>query len=181
MDIIKTFTFLFLFALNISYCQQIKWMSLDQALKQQKIKPKKIIMDVFTKWCGPCRLLDKKTFGNPDVSSYISQNFYAVKFNAEGNEEIIFYDKKFSNPNYNPDRKGRNSTHDFTKFLGIRGYPTIVFFSEEGDPIIPLTGYFNVRQIEPYLKMIKRGDYAIFKDSDDIEKYIENFVYRFRQ
>ena len=107
--------------------------------------------------------------------------FYAVKFNAEGDEEIFFYDKKFSNSNYNPNRKGRNSTHDFTKFLGIKGYPTIVFFSEEGDPIIPLMGYFNVRQIEPYLKMIKRGDYAVFKDSDDIEKYIENFSYRFRQ
>ena len=169
------------FSLNFIFSQDIKWMSLEKALEAQKVLPKKIIMDVYTTWCGPCRLLDKKTFGNPDVSRYISQNFYAVKFNAEGDEKIFFYDKKFSNPNYNPDRKGRNSTHDFTKFLGIRGYPTIVFFSEEGDPIIPLTGYFNVRQIEPYLKMIKRGDYAVFKDSDDIEKYIENFAYRFRQ
>ena len=41
------------------------------------------------------RLLDKKTFGNPDVSRYISQNFYAVKFNAEGNEEIFFMIKNF--------------------------------------------------------------------------------------
>ena len=65
-------------------------MSLDQALKATKIKPKKIIMDVYTKWCGPCRLLDKKTFGNPDVSRYISQNFYAVKFNAEGERRNIF-------------------------------------------------------------------------------------------
>ena len=181
MGITKTLTLLFFFIMNISFSQQIQWMSLDQALKEQKLKPKKIIMDVYTKWCGPCRLLDKKTFGNPDVSRYISQNFYAVKFNAEGNEEILFYNKKFTNSNYNPERKGRNSTHDFTRFLGIRGYPTIVFLSEEGDPIMPLTGYFNVRQIEPYLKMIKRGDYAVFKDSDDIEKYIENFSYRFRQ
>ena len=181
MGITKNFILFFVFITNIFYAQQIEWMSLGEALKAQKIKPKKIIMDVYTKWCGPCRLLDKKTFGNPDVSRYITQNFYAVKFNAEGNEEIIFYDKKFSNPNYNPDRKGRNSTHDFTIFLGIRGYPTIIFFSEEGDPIIPLTGFFNVKQIEPYLKMIKRGDYAVFKDSDDIEKYIENFSYKFRQ
>ena len=181
MGIIKTSILIFFFVLKISYSQQINWMSLDEALKAQKIEPKKIIMDVYTNWCGPCRLLDKKTFGNLDVSRYISQNFYAVKFNAEGDEEIFFYDKKFYNSNYNPNRKGRNSTHDFTKFLGIKGYPTIVFFSEEGDPIIPLTGYFNVRQIEPYLKMIKRGDYAVFKNSDDIEKYIENFSYRFRQ
>ena len=181
MDIFRFLVLILFFSLDLTFSQDIKWMSLEKALEAQKVLPKKIIMDVYTTWCGPCRLLDKKTFGNPDVSRYISQNFYAVKFNAEGDEEIFFYDKKFSNPNYNPDRKGRNSTHDFTKFLGIRGYPTIVFFSEEGDPIIPLTGYFNVRQIEPYLKMIKRGDYAVFKDSDDIEKYIENFAYRFRQ
>ena len=181
MDITKIYILILFFTISISYSQQIKWMSLNEALKAQKIEPKKIIMDVYTKWCGPCRLLDKKTFGNPDVSRYIYQNFYAVKFNAEGNEEIFFYDKKYLNTNYNPNRKGRNSTHDFTKFLGIRGYPTIVFFSEDGDPIMPLTGYFNVRQIEPYLKMIKRGDYAIFKDSDDIEKYIKNFSYRFRE
>ncbi len=181
MDIIKKFILLFFFIVNICHSQKINWISLDKALEAQKNEPKKIIMDVYTTWCGPCRLLDKKTFGNPDVSRYISQNFYAVKFNAEGNEEIFFYDKKFSNPNYNYERKGRNSTHDFTKFLGIRGYPSIVFFSEEGDPIMPLTGYFNVRQIEPYLKMIKKGDYAVFKDSDDLEKYIENFIYRFRQ
>jgi thioredoxin-related protein len=181
MDIFRFLVLILFFSLDLTFSQDIKWMSLEKALEAQKVLPKKIIMDVYTTWCGPCRLLDKKTFGNPDVSRYISQNFYAVKFNAEGDEEIFFYDKKFSNPNYNPDRKGRNSTHDFTKFLGIRGYPTIIFFSEEGDPIIPLTGYFNVRQIEPYLKMIKRGDYAVFKDSDDIEKYIENFAYRFRQ
>ena len=181
MDIFRFLILILFFSSDLTFSQNIKWMSLEKALEAQKVLPKKIIMDVYTTWCGPCRLLDKKTFGNPDVSRYISQNFYAVKFNAEGDEEIFFYDKKFSNPNYNPDRKGRNSTHYFTKFLGIRGYPTIIFFSEEGDPIIPLTGYFNVRQIEPYLKMIKRGDYAVFKDSDDIEKYIENFAYRFRQ
>ena len=86
MGINKIYTLLFFLTINFSYSQQIKWMSMGEALKAQKINPKKIIMDVYTKWCGPCRLLDKKTFGNPDVSRYISQNFYAVKFNAEGED-----------------------------------------------------------------------------------------------
>ena len=47
-------------------------------------------MDVYTNWCGPSKLLDKNTFQNPDVSRYISEHFYAVKFNAEGTEEITF-------------------------------------------------------------------------------------------
>ena len=125
-------------------------------------------MDVYTNWCGPCKMLDKYTFQNEDVVAYVNEHYYAVKFNAEGDEVINFFDQKFINSNYDPNKKGRNSTHQFTRFLKVEGYPTIVFFSEEGDPIIPLTGYFNVRQIEPYLKMIKRGDYAIFKDSDDL-------------
>ena len=180
MDIFRFLVLILFFSLDLTFSQDIKWMSLEKALEAQKVLPKKIIMDVYTTWCGPCRLLDKKTFGNPDVSRYISQNFYAVKFNAEGDEEIFFYDKKFSNPNYNPDRKGRNSTHDFTKFLGIRGYPTIIFFSEEGDPIIPVKGYLNPREIELYLKLIKKGDYFAFRSEDDFEKYKKYFRPKFR-
>ena len=119
MGTTKIYIFLLLFAINVTYSQKIKWLSLDEALKAQKIQPKKIIMDVYTKWCGPCRLLDKKTFGNPDVSRYISQNFYAVKFNAEGDEEIFFYDKKYSNPNYNPDKVDTNErSYNDPRFAG---------------------------------------------------------------
>ena len=45
-----------------TFAQQIEWMSLSEALEAQKKEPKKIIMDVYTKWCGPCKLLDKNTF-----------------------------------------------------------------------------------------------------------------------
>ena len=83
-----------------TYAQQIQWMSLSEALEAQKKEPKKIIMDVYTKWCGPCKLLDKKTFANPDLARYVSEHFYAVKFNAEGNEPIRFYDQNYVNPNY---------------------------------------------------------------------------------
>lgn len=161
--------------------QEIQWMSLAEALEAQKTAPKKIFMDVYTKWCGPCKLLDKKTFANRDVARYISEHFYAVKFNAEGDEEIAFYDQVFRNPNYDPNRKSRNATHQFTQFLGIRGYPTMVFFSEDGDPIMPVVGYYNPQQLEPYLKMIKQGDYAVFSKPEDIEIYLKNFIPRFRK
>ena len=161
--------------------QEIQWMTMAEALEAQKTAPKKIFMDVYTKWCGPCKLLDKKTFANRDVARYISEHYYAVKFNAEGTEEIAFYDQVFRNPNYDPNRKSRNATHQFTQFLGIRGYPTMVFFSEDGDPIMPVVGYYNPQQLEPYLKMIKQGDYAVFSKPEDIEIYLKNFVPRFRK
>ena len=48
------------------------------------------MVDAYTVWCGPCKLLDKNTFGNKDVSDYLNANFYPVKFNAEGNEVVRF-------------------------------------------------------------------------------------------
>ena len=43
--------------------QEIQWMTLAEALEAQKTVPKKIFMDVYTKWCGPCKLLDKRLLG----------------------------------------------------------------------------------------------------------------------
>ena len=165
---------------NIVFSQKIQWMSLNEARAAQKVKPKKIFMDVYTNWCGPCKLLEKNTFQNPDVSRYISENYYAVKFNAEGTDVIKFYNQTFSNPNYDPNRKGRNTTHQITQYLGVKGYPTMVFFSEDGDPIMPLVGYYKPKQIELYLKMIKQGDYQVFSKPEDFENYKKNFIPKFR-
>ena len=54
------------------------------------LNPKKIFIDAYTVWCAPCKMLDKNTFANKDVANYINKNYYAVKFNAEGNETIKF-------------------------------------------------------------------------------------------
>ncbi len=171
---------LLMFTSETILAQKIQWMSMSEAQQAQKNEPKKIFMDVYTEWCGPCKLLDKNTFQNPDVSSYISEHYYAVKFNAEGNEEIRYYEQVFKNPNYDPNRKGRNATHQFTQFLGVKGYPTMVFFSENGDPIMPLVGYQKPKQIELFLKMIKQGDYQVFSKPEDFENYRKNFIPRFR-
>ena len=171
---------LFILSFVGTYAQQIEWMSLAEALEAQKKEPKKIFMDVYTDWCGPCKLLDKKTFQNPDVSKYISEHYYAVKFNAEGQEEINFFNQTYTNPSYDPNRKGRNGTHQFTQYLGVKGYPTMVFFSENGAPIMPVVGYLKPQQLELYLKMIKQGDYQVFSKPEDFEKYQKSFIPRFR-
>ena len=44
---------------------EINWMSLEEAVQAQAKNPKKIMMDVYTSWCGPCKMLDKNTFQNP--------------------------------------------------------------------------------------------------------------------
>ncbi len=159
--------------------QEINWMSMNEALEAQQKTPKKIFMDVYTDWCGPCKLLDKKTFHNIDVVTYVNKNYYAVKFNAEGTEEIYYNDFTYTNPNYNPKRKGRNSQHFFANALKIRGYPSIVFFDEKGGVIAPVVGYKTPQQLEVYLKMIQNDDYKNLTTSDAWKKYEKSFVSTF--
>ena len=56
-----------LFGFNELQAQNIEWMSLAQAMEAQKKEPKKIFMDVYTDWCGPCKLLDKNTLQHNNV------------------------------------------------------------------------------------------------------------------
>ena len=148
---------------------------MDEALTAQEQEPKKIIMDVYTTWCGPCKLLDKNTFGDKEVAKFINKNYYPVKFNAEGPEEITYQGFTYTNPNYQPARKGRNATHSFADALKLTGYPSIVFFQENGNLIQSLPGYKSPQELEIYLKMIANDDYKGLTTVEAWQDYQKNF------
>ncbi|MFI8379211.1 thioredoxin family protein [Leeuwenhoekiella sp. NPDC079379] len=158
----------------------IKWMSFNEALKAQKNEPRKIFMDVYTDWCGPCKLLDQNTFQNKDVAAYVNANYYAVKFNAEGTESIKYQDFTYTNPNYDPNRKGRNSQHLFAHALKINAYPSVVFFDEKGNLIQPLPGYKTPQQLEIFLKMIKTDAYKRITTAEAWQEYQSKFESKFK-
>ncbi len=155
--------------------QEIKWMSMNEALAAQKKAPKKIFMDVYTTWCGPCKMLDRDTFSDKNVIKYVNENFYAVKFNAEGTEEVTYLDFTYTNPNYQEERKGRNAQHLFAHALKINSYPNLVFFKDNGDLIQALPGYRTPSELEIFLKMIASDDYMQITTADAWENYQKNF------
>jgi len=157
--------------------QKINWMSFEEALAAQKKNPKKIMMDAYTDWCGPCKMLDKKTFHNAAVVKYVNKNYYAVKFDAEGDETISFNGQTFTNPNYDATRdKQRNSSHQLSQYFRIQAYPTILFLDEKAEVITPLKGYFKPTQLEIYLKLFATNDFLNVKTPEEWAAYQEKFV-----
>ncbi|MBT8252515.1 MAG: thioredoxin family protein [Flavobacteriaceae bacterium] len=156
--------------------QEIKWLSLEEAVVLQKKNPKKIIMDVYTVWCGPCKLLDKKTFANKDVADYINKHYYAVKFNAEGNDKVTFKNKTYTNPSFDPAKANkRNGVHELTRFFGVRAYPTMVFLDEDLEFLAPIRGYKTPQQLELYLKLFKNNDHKNLTTQEAFNEYYSTF------
>ena len=164
---------------HVNAQEKINWLSMDEALVLQLDSPKKIIMDVYTTWCGPCKLLDKNTFSNNDVIKFINDNYYAVKFNAEGTKDINYDGVTYDNPNYQEGRKGRNSQHLFARALKIKGYPSIVFFNNDGGFIQTVVGYKTPQQLEIYLKMMANDDYLELTNNEAWQDYQDNFKGKF--
>ena len=105
-----------------------------------------------------------QTFTNPDIIAYINEHYYAVKFNAEGNESISFKGVNYVNPSYNPDNANRrNGTHNFTKAIapvnGKIAYPTIVYLNEKLEIIAPVQGFWKKEQYMPLLHFIAEEIY----------------------
>ncbi|MHC5200833.1 thioredoxin family protein [Myroides sp. LJL119] len=126
-----------------TYAQEIKWMSFEQAIEAQKENSKPIFMDAYTIWCGPCKMLDKNTFGDPKIADYINANYNPVKFDAEGTEVINYKGQEYTNPQHDPNRKGRNASHQFTEFLRIPGYPSMVIFDNSLNVQDVIIGYLT--------------------------------------
>ncbi|SFD38000.1 Thioredoxin-related protein [Algibacter lectus] len=180
----KKITFVFLLTLITTVyvsAQEINWLTLDEAIALQKKEPKKIMMDIYTNWCGPCKMLDKNTFQNKEVADYVNKHYYAVKLNGEGNDVVTYKDKAYGNPNYDPAKANRrNSAHELARYFQINAYPTVLFFDETAEVITPLRGYQTPPQLELYLKMFKNDDHKNIKTQDEFNTYYNAFKAEFK-
>ena len=136
--------------------KKIKWLSLEQAIKLNKKNPKKILIDVYTDWCGYCKKMDRETFTNSEVAKEINKNYYAVKFNAEQKEPITFKGKK-----YDYIKNGSRGVHSLAASLlqNKLSYPSMVYLTEDLELIQPVPGYLTPSQILPILSFFGNDFY----------------------
>ena len=61
--------------------------SWDELLKKARQEGKLVFVDVYTDWCGPCKIMASTTFKQPDVGAYFNKNFINYKLDAEDEEQ----------------------------------------------------------------------------------------------
>lgn len=80
-----------------------KSMSFAEALEANRTSGQLLIVKATASWCGPCKMMDRDTFVNPDVVEQINANGIAIALDV--------------------DREGAAA-----QALGVRSIPTTIIF-----------------------------------------------------
>lgn len=137
----------------------IQWITWEEAVALNQKHPRKIVVDVYTEWCGWCKKMDKGTFMDPAVATYVNENFYAVKLDAEQRGEIKFNSEVFK---FVPSETGRGGVHSLAYALldGKMGYPSMVYLNEKYERIMISPGYKETPDMLKELTFAAEEHYA---------------------
>lgn len=147
--------------LNFNEKPLVKWITFDEAYLKCKKNPRPILVDVYTTWCGPCKMMSAQTFNNPLIADYINKNYYAVKFDAEGKDTVRFGTYSF----VSSDSKNPRATHQFAASIldNQLSYPSVVFLNNQIQRLDIVKGFLPPENFEPILNYYGSGDFQTTK------------------
>jgi len=147
--------FFFLTALApVPKANHVKWMNLAEASANFKKEKRPVLIDLYTDWCGWCKVMDKKTYSNQKVAEYLQDKFYAVKVNAETREKILWNEKSY---NYNSAYRANEFAVYITK--GRLEFPTTIIIPADGTEPQAIAGYLETKDFELIAKYFGEGGY----------------------
>jgi thioredoxin-related protein len=137
-----------------SFSQGVHWMSFTEAVRQNEKSPRKILIDVYARWCSNCKKMDATTFVDSSVAAYINSHYYPVKLDAETRDSILYRGQVFV---YNPTTK-------VNELAGILignepSYPNFAFLDDQLSLITNIIGYQAPEEFKPILVYFSEDKY----------------------
>ena len=157
----------------------IKWMTFEEAVEKSKTEKRKIFIDVFTEWCGWCKVMDKSTFPDAKIAKLLNEKFYPVKLDAEQTNDVVFRGTTFKYV-----AQGNRGYHQLAAALlnNQMSYPNFVFLDEDFR-IIPiyqgstsLPGYRKPEEFHVFLSFVGDDIYQKMNINDYQKEYKSPYV-----
>jgi len=138
--------------------EEILWYEFEEGIQQAKADEKDIIIDFFTDWCHWCHEMDKTTFADSSVISYMNENFVSIRVNAEKTSEFVTF-------------KGSTlNLKQLTSAFGIKGFPSYAFMTQNAEMITVVPGYLETQL---FLNILKYIDQACYERQISFDEFME--------
>jgi thioredoxin-related protein len=121
------------------------WMSFDTGMELAKNMGRPVVIDFYTTWCRWCKVMDRDTFRDEKVASFLNEHFVSIKLNAEQTSTKISYGGRTYTP------------ASLARAFRVRGYPSIAYLDEEGGLIFVDAGFKKPDQFMVNLKYVQTG------------------------
>lgn len=105
--------------------------TVQEMLEKAEQENKLIFIDVYASWCGPCKLLKKKTFPDKAVGDYFNDTFINVTYDAEKGEGIAIAEK-----------------------YKVTAYPTLLIIDSKGNVVSSILGYMTPEKLLEFGKSV---------------------------
>ena len=150
------FIVVFMLTAFLANAQEVNWITFEEALEANKKSPKPILVDLYTDWCGWCKRMDATTYKNKVIVDYINDNYYAVKMDGEGKEDINYQGKTFKFV-----QNGRSKYHELAAAIlkGKMSYPSTAFFNADQQLVQTVPGYLKKERFEKILAYFGEAHY----------------------
>lgn len=109
-----------------------------QALAKAKQENKKLMVDCYTLWCGPCHYMATNVFPNDTLGKFMNEHFVCMKLDMEHGE--------------GPERN---------KTFNVKAYPTFIFFDADGKEMNRFEGMAYQDEFQKRCERILKGEAPI--------------------
>lgn len=138
----------------IQSLSSVLWISFEDAVKLARKDKRKILVDVYTHWCGWCKIMEKNTYSRKKLIRYINENYYAVRFDAETSDTIQYAGKSFT---YVPELHAHQLAYSLLG--GNLNFPSTVFLDEDIKLLTSIQGYQDEHKMNVILHYFNENAY----------------------
>lgn len=128
----------------------INWLSFEQAITLNKLEQRKIVVFISIDSSPICAKMEQTTFQDTVVKILLSENYYAVRLNAESEDTIAYKGNTFANVYFSDYKKNYHELAVGLAEFDVT-FPALVFLDETERRLHTIKGYKNADYLNSIL------------------------------